>query len=68
MTESEPRQRIVRVAGSRRAKLTPVAGSEPEPAVARENDEAAVSSAGAKDTAASGPNDARLRNEVPPHY
>ncbi|GAA3629741.1 hypothetical protein GCM10022200_10580 [Microbacterium awajiense] len=51
------RQRIERVPGSRRAKLTPAPGttSEPEPA-----DETEASD--------SGPNDERMRREKPPHW
>ncbi|MFB7252000.1 hypothetical protein [Microbacterium sp. NPDC056234] len=58
----ERRQRVERVTGSRRARLTPAPGTDPSPDVAT------------KDTAASapskeqGPNDARLRQDVPPHY
>ncbi|MGW8484494.1 hypothetical protein ACWGJP_15295 [Microbacterium sp. NPDC055903] len=59
----EPRQRVVRVAGARRARLTPVAGSDPSPEVKDRPD--AVAPASSNDT---GPNDARLRQDVPPHY
>lgn len=59
-----PRQRVERVPGSRRARLTPVEGSHPEPEVpSRETDAVVPASTGAK-----GPNDDRLRQDVPPHY
>lgn len=56
------RQRIVRVPGGRRAQLTPAPDTDPSPDVV-------TNSAGA-DTPGddSGPNDARLRDDVPPHY
>ncbi|MFJ4167604.1 hypothetical protein ACIPY5_18780 [Microbacterium sp. NPDC089698] len=55
------RQRIVRVRGSRRARLTPAPGTHAEP---DERDrEPRTETRGA-----SGPNDAALRREVPPHY
>jgi hypothetical protein len=55
------RQRIVRVRGSRRAKLTPAPGTHAEPDE-RDRDDAAPASR------PSGPNDDRMRREVPPHY
>lgn len=61
---SSDRQRIERVPGSRRVKLTPAPGTAPEPVPVDEEDEP-VMDAGA---AASGPNDERLRRDVPPHY
>jgi hypothetical protein len=62
MSESD-RQRIVRVPGSRRAQLTPAPGTDaaPELPIADE-------SAAAPDAASAGPNDERLRRDVPPHY
>ena len=60
------RQRIERVPGSRRARLTPAPGTSPEPVPVDEEPDAAPG-AGAKG-AASGPNDERLRQDVPPHY
>jgi hypothetical protein len=57
----DPRQRIVRVRGSRRAKLTPAPGTHPEPDE-RDRDGSAPA------TGAGGPNDDRMRREVPPHY
>jgi hypothetical protein len=59
---SSSRQRIERVPGSRRAKLTPAPGTSEEPTEAD-------AEAGASDPPpASGPNDERLRQDVPPHY
>lgn len=54
------RQRIVRVPGSRRAKLTPVEGTTSEPHVRGER--------GGAPEGARGPNDDRMLREVPPHY
>jgi hypothetical protein len=54
------RQRIVRVPGSRRAKLTAAPGSIGEPTADDEGSGAAAPE--------SGPNDERLRQDVPPHY
>lgn len=61
---SNDRQRVQRVPGSRRAKLTPAPGTTAEPVPA---DEAADATTPADD-ASSGPNDDRLRRDVPPHY
>ncbi|MFK3678418.1 hypothetical protein ACI2IP_11860 [Microbacterium sp. NPDC090218] len=62
--DSTPRQRVVRVPGSRRAHLTPVPGSDPEPeSGAGESSPPPVRSKGAK-----GPNDDQLIQDVPPHY
>jgi hypothetical protein len=59
---SSDRQRIERVPGARRAKLTPAPGTSEEPTEAD-------AEAAASDTAtAHGPNDERLRQDVPPHY
>ncbi|WP_101848600.1 hypothetical protein [Zhihengliuella sp. ISTPL4] len=60
----EPRQRVVRVPGSRRARLTPVQGSDPAPAVP-ENDARRPSAPGGD---RKGPNDDQLLRDVPPHY
>ncbi|MGF2950392.1 hypothetical protein [Microbacterium alcoholitolerans] len=54
------RQRIVRVPGSRRAKLTPVEGTTSEPHAREERRDAPKG--------AHGPNDDRMLREVPPHY
>ncbi|WEK14880.1 MAG: hypothetical protein P0Y48_06740 [Candidatus Microbacterium phytovorans] len=62
MSESE-RQRVVRVPGSRRARLTPAPGTDAEPeSPASHSDEQSA------DATASGPNDERMRRDVPPHY
>lgn len=60
-----PRQRVERVPGSRRARLTPVVGSDPDPE--------SVPGSVAKDrkrrpNGPAGPNDDRLMQDVPPHY
>jgi hypothetical protein len=63
--EDRPRQRVVRVRGSRRAKLTAVDGtlSDSDAEATLRGDEPPVDPA-----PDSGPNDARLRRDVPPHY
>ncbi|WP_136031585.1 hypothetical protein [Microbacterium sp. K35] len=63
--DAEPRQRVVRVPGARRARLTPVPGSDtaPEAATTATGDERRTAPAGAK-----GPNDEQLLRDVPPHY
>ena len=59
-----PRQRIVRVGASRRAKLTPAPNTTAEPTHAEAmGDEPEAAPKGAR-----GPNDAQLRQDVPPHY
>lgn len=58
------RQRVVRVPGARRAKLTPAPGATDAPA---SRDEAS-DPAPAPDPRTAGPNDDRLRQDVPPHY
>lgn len=57
------RQPIVKVRGSRRARLLPAPGTSAEPAPAddRARERPAAPSA-------SGPNDAQLLRDVPPHY
>ena len=62
--EPGSRQRVVKVPGARRAKLTPAPGATPEPAPRDE----ASDPAPAPDAATAGPNDERLRRDVPPHY
>jgi hypothetical protein len=64
---SNDRQRIERVKGSRRAKLTPAPGTTAEPTPADEAMDAATDEAAAS-TGSSGPNDERMRRDVPPHY
>lgn len=56
--ESEPRQRVVHVAGARRVRLTPAPGTGSEPVHADDEDPATPA----------GPNDERMRQEKPPHY
>ena len=59
----EERQRVVRVRGARRARLTPAPGTvvePPEPSALEGETPAAQGE--------SGPNDERLQREVPPHY
>lgn len=66
MGEKEPpRQRVVRVRGSRRAKLTPVEGTltDSEAEATLRGEKAPVDPAADR-----GPNDERLRRDVPPHY
>ena len=65
MTEGrdEPRQRVVRVPGSRRARLTPVDGSDPAPEVP-EGGAPQRSAPGDR----KGPNDDQLLRDGPPHY
>ncbi|MEV4775508.1 hypothetical protein LTA6_002385 [Microbacterium sp. LTA6] len=62
----ESRQRIVRVPGSRRARLTPAPGTDPAPDVA--TDSTAKDAAASASRAAKGPNDDRLIQDIPPHY
>lgn len=64
---SSKRQRIERVPGARRAKLTPAPGTSEEPTEAGAEAAASDSPASAGPTPA-GPNDERLRRDVPPHY
>ncbi|MBS1675588.1 MAG: hypothetical protein JSS74_16665 [Actinobacteria bacterium] len=61
---SGSRQRIVRVRGSRRAQLTPAPGTHAEPDD-RDRDAVDGTAPGAGER---GPNDDRMRREVPPHY
>lgn len=67
MSSSDGRQRIERVRGARRAKLTPAPGTTAEPTAADETTAAAPEGSDAASGAA-GPNDERLRRDVPPHY
>lgn len=61
------RQRVERMPGARRAKLTPAPGTtaEPDADALLASDEAASARPTASGT---GPNDERLRRDVPPHY
>jgi len=61
-TPDSVRQRVVRVPGSRRARLTPVEGSDPSPDVVH-NEAPSKKAVGDR-----GPNDDRLFDDVPPHY
>lgn len=61
MADSD-RQRIVRVPGSRRARLTPVEGTDTSPEVVTHEAPRKEAISG------SGPNDERMLREVPPHY
>jgi hypothetical protein len=66
--DPEPRQRVVRVPGSRRARLTPAPGAIGEPDVREGDGDAVVTASRDNPTGERGPNDERLRREVPPHY
>ena len=59
------RQRVERVPGKRRAKLTPAPGTTGEPVPADVNAEAPADEASG---AEKGPNDERMRRDVPPHW
>ncbi|MBM3715672.1 MAG: hypothetical protein FJW64_08055 [Actinobacteria bacterium] len=62
-TPQAARQRVVKVGGARRARLLPAPGTSAEPAPADDR------TRGRSVTpVASGPNDDRLRQDVPPHY
>lgn len=64
-----PRQRIVKVAGSRRVRLTPAPGAQEEPVETDDAAEDAASVTGQTTTAdRPGPNDERMRRDVPPHW
>lgn len=75
-SDAAPRQWVERVPGaSRRARLTPVAGTDtsPEPPITRDDPildahGAAGTGAPASGTPSAGPNDERLRRDVPPHW
>ncbi|WP_300266574.1 hypothetical protein [Microbacterium sp.] len=56
------RQRIERVPGRRRARLTPVEGSDTSPDVVTHEPPVKDAISGR------GPNDDRLLDDVPPHY
>ena len=64
---SEPeskRQHVERVPGSRRARLTPVPGTDPDP----ESGGAASATEKTRPRGRKGPNDDRLIQDIPPHY
>lgn len=56
----EPRQKVVRVAGSRRARLTRVPGTDA--------DSERVTKEPNRPKGPKGPNDDQLMQDVPPHY
>jgi hypothetical protein len=58
-----PRQRIIRSRSGRRAKLTPAPGTIAEP-----GSEDGADAPPDQGSGASGPNDERMRRDVPPHY
>lgn len=62
MTGAADRQRVERVPGRRRARLTPAPGTDAEPAPD------GARAASTPDATEAGPNDERMRREVPPHY
>ena len=64
----QKRQRVVRVSGARRARLTPVAGSDPEPESGPDAVEKGAASGNRRSRGPKGPNDDRLIQDVPPHY
>jgi hypothetical protein len=61
---SNERQRVERLPGSRRARLTAAPGTTAEPRPADDVDPDPAGGAPAD----GGPNDARMRRDVPPHY
>ncbi|WP_217181914.1 hypothetical protein [Streptomyces sp. AC495_CC817] len=65
MADEPDGQRVVRVPGSRRARLTPAPGTDPSPETSIADRDA---DAPAKGPGPKGPNDDRLRQDVPPHY
>ncbi|MBO0980026.1 hypothetical protein [Microbacterium sp. SD291] len=64
--DGERRQSVIRVPGSRRARLTPAPGTDPEPETGVVDGQADTAASAAP--ADRGPNDDRLRQDVPPHY
>jgi hypothetical protein len=66
--DPEPRQRVVRVPGARRARLTPAPGVIGEPDAGGGDGDAVVTASPDHPTGERGPNDERLRRDVPPHY
>lgn len=65
MTGGSPRQRVERVAGSRRARLTKVDGTlgDADAEATLRRDEPPAPQDGER-----GPNDERMRRDVPPHW
>ncbi|MFK4759952.1 hypothetical protein ACI3KS_03355 [Microbacterium sp. ZW T5_45] len=64
MAEERP-QHVEKVPGSRRARLTAVPGTDPEP---ESGPDAAKRQSSAASDGAQGPNDQRMLQDVPPHY
>ncbi|QPE03869.1 hypothetical protein IT882_11430 [Microbacterium schleiferi] len=64
MSSPDERQRVERVPGSRRARLTPAPGTD----VAPESPDADADAPSTPPSSPTGPNDDRLRADVPPHY
>lgn len=62
------RQRVVRVSGARRARLTPVPGSDPAPESRPEAVDESAASGDRRPRGPKGPNDDQLIQDVPPHY
>lgn len=58
-------QRVVRVPGARRARLTPVPGTDPSPEAGTPSDDEAPRRPA---SVGKGPNDQQLLQDVPPHY
>lgn len=68
MSETD-RQRVERVPGARRARLTPAPGTDVTPEVPADDGAPAVETTGAPGSREKpGPNDERMRLDVPPHY
>jgi hypothetical protein len=63
-TVAEPRQRVVRSAGARRARLTPAPDTDPNPEPAAREEGGQTAGDGSSTSA----NDARLRQDKPPHW
>jgi hypothetical protein len=61
---AEPRQRVVRSAGARRARLTPAPDTDPSPEPASREEGGQTAGDGSSTSA----NDARLRQDKPPHW
>ena len=62
--DATPRQRVVRSAGARRARLTPAPDTDPNPEPAAREEGGQTSGDGSSTSA----NDARLRQDKPPHW
>ncbi|MBO9625868.1 MAG: hypothetical protein J7484_05795 [Microbacterium sp.] len=63
MADEPQRQHVERVRGSRRARLTPVAGTDTAPETRSAEEERTTPPAEGR-----GPNDERMLRDVPPHY